>query len=116
MNITVVTQNWNNNGSNVYMPTITLLSTFVITKKLVLSISVGFHKNSKILACFTFGKFKTRTLTASRCKNQTNDTFKLLGHNFIHQQEFLKQKIVTFHCYSFNLKFLIRYYFHHYRR
>ena len=60
-------------------------------KKLALSITVGFHKNSLIVACCTFGRFKFRTLTPSRFKNQTNDTFKLLCHNYNHQQGFGKK-------------------------
>ena len=30
----------------------------------------GFHKNSPIAACYTLSKFKIRTLTPSRFKNQ----------------------------------------------
>ena len=73
-------------------------------KKMALSISEGFHKNSLIVTCFSFGRFKFRTLTPSRFKNQTNETFKLLGHNCNHQQGFLKQKVVNLHCCGFNLK------------
>ena len=50
-------------------------------KKLTLSISVGFHKISLIVVCCTFDMFKISTLTPSRFRNQTNYTFKLLGHN-----------------------------------
>ena len=74
---------------------------------MALSISVGFHKNSLIVTCFTFGKFKIRTLTPSRFKNQSNNTFKLLGDNFSHQQGFLKQKAFTLHRSDFSLKFHI---------
>ena len=35
----------------------------------------GFSQKFRNLACCTFGKFKFRTLTPSRFKNQTNDTF-----------------------------------------
>ena len=48
-------------------------------KKLFLSISVGFHKNSLVLACCSFDRFKFRTFTPSRFKNQTNGTFKLFA-------------------------------------
>ena len=75
------------------------------TKKLAPSISVGFHKNSLIVVCCTFDRFKFRTLIPSRFKNQTNDTSKPLGYNWNHQQAFLKQKIVTLHRCGFNLKF-----------
>ena len=88
------------------MSTVVLLSTFFTTKKLALSISVGFYKNSLIVACCTFSRFKFRTLTPSRFKNRTNDILKPLSHNCIHQQGFLKQKIVTLHHCRFNLKFL----------
>ena len=87
------------------MSTVVLLSTFLTTKKLALSISVDFQKNSLIVAYCTFSRFKFRTLTSSRFRNQTNDTFKPLYHNWNHQQGFLKQKIVTLHCCGVNLKF-----------
>ena len=51
INVTVVTPYWDSNGWNVYVSTVVLLSTFLTTKKLALSISVGFHKNSLIVAC-----------------------------------------------------------------
>ena len=105
INVTVGTQIWGNIGWNVYVSTVVLLSTYLITKKLTLSISVGFHKNSLIVACCTSDRFKFRTLTPSRFKNQTNDTFKPLGHNCNNQQGFPKQKIATLHCCGFNLKF-----------
>ena len=76
-----------------------------ITKKSGLSISAHFYKNSLIVTCCTFGRFEIRTLTPNRFKNQTNDTLKLLGHNYNHQWGFLKQKIVTLHRCGFNLKF-----------
>ena len=82
-----------------------IIHVFDHKKKLALSISVGFHKNSLIVAYCTFARFKFRTLTSSRFKNQTNDIFKILSHNCIHQQGFLKQKIVTLHHCRFNLKF-----------
>ena len=74
-------------------------------KKLALSISAGFHKNSLIVICCNFGRLKFRTLTPSRFKNQTNETFRSLGHNYKYQQVFLKQRIVTLHCFGFNLTF-----------
>ena len=79
INVEVVTQNWNNIGSNVYVSTAALLFTFLITKKSGLSISVHFHKNSLIVTCCTFRRFEIQTLTPNRFKNQTNDTLKLLG-------------------------------------
>ena len=74
-------------------------------KKVRATISAHFYKNPLILTCCTFGRFKIRTLTPNRFKNQTNDTLKLLGHNYNHQWGFLKQKIVTLHRCGFNLKF-----------
>ena len=103
--IAIVTQNWNNVVSNVYVSTAALLPTFLLTKKSGLSISAHFHKNSLIVTCSTFGRFKIRHLTPNRFKNQTNDTLKLLGHNYNHQRGFLKQKIVTLHHCNFNFKF-----------
>ena len=85
-----------------------------ITKKSGLSISARFYKNSLIVTCCTFGRFEIRTLTPNRFKNQTNETLKLLGHNYDHQQGFLKQKNVTLHRCSFNLKFPIHCYFDRY--
>ena len=58
--------------------------------------------------------FKFRTLTPSRFKNQTNDTYKPLGHNWNHQQEFLKQKTATLYGCDFNLKFPKHCYFEGY--
>ena len=104
INVEVVTQNWNNIGSNVYVSTAALLFTFQ-TKKSQGFMSVHFYKNSLILTCCTFGRFKIRTLTPNRLKKQTNDTLKLLDHNYSHQRGFLKQKIVTLHHCGFNLKF-----------
>ena len=103
--LVIVTQNWNNIGSNVYVSTAALLPTFLITKKSGLSISAHFYKNSLIVICCTFGRFEIQTLTPNRFKNQTNDTLKLLGHNYNHQRGFLKQKIVTLHHCNFNFKF-----------
>ena len=64
-------------------------SSFIIylfdLEKLALSISVGFHKYSLIVTCCTFGRFKFRTVTPSRFKNQINETFKPLVHNCNHQ-------------------------------
>ena len=107
INIAIVTQNWNNIGSNVYVSKAALLPTFLSTKKPGLSISVHFHKNVLILTCCTFIRFKIRTLTPNRLKNQTNDTLKLLGHSYNHERGSLKQKIVTVHCCGFNLKFWV---------
>ena len=105
INVEVVTQNWNNIGSNVYVSTAALLFTFLITKKSGLSISVHFHKNSLIVTCCTFGRFEIRTLRPNGFKNQANDTLKLLGHNYNHLQEFFKQKNVALHHGGFILKF-----------
>ena len=74
-------------------------------KKMTLSILVGLYKNYLIAACFTFCKFRNRTLTPSRFKNLSNNTFKLLGHNFNHQEGFIKQKNFTLHCPTFNINF-----------
>ena len=105
INVAVVTQNWNNIVSNVYVSTAAPFSTFLITRNSGLSISAHFHKNSLIETCCTFCRFEIRTLTPNRLKNQTNDTLKLLGHNCNHERGLLKQKVVTFRCYVFNLKF-----------
>ena len=59
--------------------------------KLVLSSAGAFHKNSLIVPCCSFGRFKIQTLTLNRFKNQTNDKSKLLAHNCNHLQEFVKQ-------------------------
>ena len=56
-----------------------------------------FHKNSLILAWYTFRYIKIRTLIPNKFKNRTNDKFKLLGHNRNHQQGRLKQKIGALH-------------------
>ena len=103
--VAIVTQNWNNIESNVYVSTAALLPIFLITKKSGLSISAHFYKNSLIVTCCTFGRFEIRTLTPNRLKNQTNDTLEPLGHNYNHQREFLKLKILTLHRCGFNLKF-----------
>ena len=71
---------------------------------MTLSISVRFHKNSLIAVGITLGRFEIKTLTPNRFKNQTSDTFKLLDHNWNHQQGFVKQKIVALHHCGFNLK------------
>ena len=81
--LAIVTQNWNNIGSNVYVSTAALLPTFLITKKSGLSISVHFHKNSLIVTCCILVRFNIRTLTPYRIKNQTNDTLALLGTIYI---------------------------------
>ena len=44
------------------------------------------------MACFTFGRLKIQILTPNRFKNQTNDKFKLLGHNYDHLQGFVRQE------------------------
>ena len=51
-----------------------------------------YSKNYIIAACCTFCKLEIRTVTPSRFKNQTNDVFKLLGHNYSNQQGFVRQK------------------------
>ena len=65
-----------------------------LSKNIALSISLSFHKNSLMVACCTFSKFKIRTLTPSRFKNQTNDIFKLLGHNCNINKGFLNKKLL----------------------
>ena len=105
INVGIVTQNWNNIGSNVYVSTAALITSW-IRKKSALSISMHFHKNSLIVTCCTFGRFEIWILTPNRFKNQTNDTLKLPGHNYNHQGGFLKQKIVTLHCCGLNLNSL----------
>ena len=74
-------------------------------KKLVASISLGFCKNSLIVASCTFGRFKISSLTPSRFKNQTNDTLTLLGQNCNYQQGFIKLKTVAVNHCDFKLKF-----------
>ena len=83
-----VTKNRNNIGSNVYVSTAALSFNFLITKKSGLNISAHFYKNSLIVTCCAFGRFEIWTLTSHRFKNQTNDTLKLLGHNYNHQRGF----------------------------
>ena len=68
-----------------YVSTIVLLYSFFFTQKFALSYAGAFHKNSLIVTCCTFGRSEIRTLTPNRFKNQTNDTLKLLGHNYNHQ-------------------------------
>ena len=75
---------------------------------------MGFHKISLIVASCTFGKFQIINLTLIRFKNQTNETLKLLGHNYNHQQGILKQKIVTLHPCGFKLRFPENCYFDRY--
>ena len=70
-------------------------------------------KNFIKVTCCTFGRFEIQTLTPNRFKNQTNDTLKLLGHNYNHQRGFLKQKSATLHRCGFNLKFPKHCYFDH---
>ena len=61
---------------------------------MTLSISVRFHKNSLIVVCIALGRFEIKT----------EMKFKLLDHNWNHQQGFVKQKIVALHHCGFNLK------------
>ena len=82
-----------------------LLPNLLFTKKSGLSTSAHVHKNSLIVTCYTFIRFEIQTLTPNRFKNRTNDTLRLLGHNYNHQQGFFKQKILILHCCGFNLKF-----------
>ena len=63
IDVAIVTQNWNNIGSNAYVSTAALLPNTLITKKSGLSISVHFHKNFLIVTCCTFCRFEIRTLT-----------------------------------------------------
>ena len=65
-----------------------------------------FHQNSLTVACCTFSRFKIRILIPNRFRSQTNDIFKLLGHNCNYQQGHLKQKVVALYCCGFNLKLL----------
>ena len=111
INVAVVTQNWNKIGSNVDVFTLVLLSSIWVTKMSALSIAVVFHKNSLIVAWYLFRSVKTRTLTSSNSKYQTNDIFKLFGHNCNHQRGFLKQKVAALHRCSFNLKLPKNFYF-----
>ena len=87
-----------------YVFTVVLLSTFLTIKNWLFYLS-GFSQKFPNCGLLYFWQFKFRTLTPSRFNNQTNDRLKPLGHNWNHQQGFLKQKIVTLHCCSFNLKF-----------
>ena len=43
-----------------------------------------FHKNSLIATCLTLGNLEIRVSTPTRFKYQTNDSVKLLGHNYSH--------------------------------
>ena len=81
MNVAIVTQNWKNIVSTVYVSTAALLPTFLITKGQGSSSQHIFHKNPLIVTCCTFGRFEIRILTLTRFKNTTNDTLRLLGHN-----------------------------------
>ena len=85
-------------------------------KKSALSIAVAFHKNSQIVAWYTFRSVKIRTLTPNKFENQTNDKFKLLGHNYNHQQGRFKRKIVALYRCGFNLKLPMHFYFDRYFR
>ena len=82
------------------------MSPHISTQNVAVFSTGVFHKNSLIVAYCTLGKLKIRTLTPKRFKNQTNDTFKLNGHNCKYQQGFVKQKIVAPYHYGFKLKFL----------
>ena len=64
-------------------------------KKVTFSISAGFHKNSLVVVCCTFGKFKIKTLTPSRFKNQIHDKFKLPATIVIIDKEFLNKKLLS---------------------
>ena len=77
-------------GSNVCVSILAQLSSVWFTKKSMFSIAVVFHKSSLILALYTFRGIKIKTLILNGFKNQTNDKFKLLGHNCNHQQGCLK--------------------------
>ena len=83
-------------------------------KKLALSIAVTFHKNSLIVAWYTFCSVEIRTLTPNKFENQTNEKFKLLGHNYNHQQGHVKRKIVALYRYGFNLNLPKHFYFDRY--
>ena len=68
INVAVVTQNWNNTGSNVDVFTLALSFSIWVTKKSALSIAMIFHKNLLIVAWYTFHSIKIRTLTLSNSK------------------------------------------------
>ena len=97
--VTNATENQNSVGSNGYVSTAALLSSFYFTEILVPILAWIFHKNFLHAACFD--NLEIRTLTPSRSKNETNDNLKLLGDNPNHVQRFVKQKIVTVHLSSF---------------
>ena len=67
-----------------YVSTIFLLLSFYFTQKLSLSNAGAFHENSLSVACCPFGMLEIRTLTPNRLKNQSSDTFNILGHNCNH--------------------------------
>ena len=85
-------QNSSNIESNVYVSTVALLSSVWFTQKISALHLSAFLQNSLIVACFTFGRLKIQILTPNRFKNQTNDKFKLLGHNYDHLQGFVRQE------------------------
>ena len=62
------------------------------------------QKLSNCHLCYTLAKVEIRASTQSRFKNQTVDSFKLLGYNCNHQQGFVKQQNFTIHCCGLNLK------------
>ena len=95
INVAIVTQNWSNIGSNVYVSLATLLSSAWFIKKPAFSISARFLKNFLIVICCTFGRFEIRTLRPCGFKNQANDTLKLLGHNYNHLQVLNKKMLLS---------------------
>ena len=74
----------------------------------MLSISAPFLKNFLILTCCIFGRFQIQTLRPNGFTSQANDTLKLLGHNYNHLQEVLKQENVAVHHCGFKLKLSLK--------
>ena len=98
-------QIWNNIWSNVYASLVTLLSSVWFIKKSAPLISVRFVENFLIVTCCTFGRFQIRILRPNGFKNKANDTWKLVGHNYNHQQELFKQENLAVRQCDFKLKF-----------
>ena len=88
----VISEFQNDIGSNDDVLKVVLLSSFNATQKLGFCPTGVFQESSLIVVFCIFGKLKIRTLTPNRSKYQINDIFKLLGHNYSHQKEFVKPR------------------------
>ena len=74
------------------MSTLSLLQNFHFTQHLILSFEDVLQENLLIVACCTFGKPESSTLTPKLFKNKTNVNLIPLGNNRNHLQKFSKQK------------------------